>query len=242
MSACFQQHFTGAWHVREHGNEVGHRAARHEGGRFFRHALRGHRLELANGRVPSRESSPSVASRIDSSMASVGRVTVSLRRSIIGSPIPRGQDMVGRFPKSLAASPNSDVTRRLRDALTEVAHVRNADRMRKVGEHRRIVRRIADERVVLALGGEVDTMTFAHQRLRHRELVVSAVPSIHVYGAHFCGQSVLSHDLDDALDCAIGEARHVFAEIDGEIRFPVGLIGRDRRAGNASYDLFPDRG
>jgi hypothetical protein len=86
VRAVLQQHLAAAAAVRQHRHEIGHRPARHESAGFLAGALGSHGFELLHGLVAVARIVAEVASRMDSSMASVGRVRVSLLRSIMCLP------------------------------------------------------------------------------------------------------------------------------------------------------------
>ncbi len=83
----------------------------------------------------------------------------------------------------------------------------------------------------------------ASSSARHRELVVLAEPAVDVDRRYLGGQSLGSHQRDDALDT--GSARsgaHVLAVVDREVAFAILLVGRERATRHFAQNALRDRG
>ena len=166
--------------------------------------------------------------------------------------MPAGSAHRGSSRAAISASASSakpspraaarDIARLLREAVGEIRDVRDADRMRKEGEHRLVVRRVAGEHEPFALRIEIDGEDLAHQPARHAELVVVAEPAIDVDRAQFRGGAGLAEQPEDAIDRRVGQPRHVLAIVDREIALAVGLVGRERGARNGGKDALAEPG
>src|SRR5256885_4247859 len=79
-------------------------------------------------------------------------------------------------------------------AAMKAPHVRYGDRILEKGEHRRIVRRIADVDHARVVDPEIDSQALPEEELAHGELIVAPEPAIDMYRAHLGGQALLAHE------------------------------------------------
>ena len=97
------------------------------------------------------------------------------------------------------------VRRVLDDAgLAERPDIGDGKRVRKVRQHRHVVRRVADRCEIFARGVEVDAELLRHQAARHRLLVVRAKPRVDVDRADLDGETMGAQQCDDAVHVVAG--------------------------------------
>jgi hypothetical protein len=112
--------------------------------------------------------------------------------------------------------------------------------MREITEHRRVVRRVADENEAAFFRIEVGFKTSAHERSCHRQFIVAAEPAVDVDRAHFRGHAGAAHERNNPGDGLGRQGRHVLAIIDREVGGAIMLIAGDRAAGDLRQNAVAD--
>ena len=82
-------------------------------------------------------------------------------------------------------------------------HIGDAGRMRQVGKHRGVIRRIPDEHALFSLPRQLQAITLAHEQMRHAELVVLAEPAVDVDGTDLRCHAGRFHQSDDPIHVGI---------------------------------------
>jgi hypothetical protein len=112
--------------------------------------------------------------------------------------------------------------------------------MGKIGEHGRVVGRVAAKNNLITNRFHVLFKNLLEKQPGHGQLVVVTEPPVDVDGTDLGGGAGRLEDRLDGLDRFQGQGRHVLAEVDGQVRLPIGLIGGDGATGNLGQHRCPD--